>query len=295
MIAAATGTIPLQRQVRRMTGTTIEERMEQLRRRISGCDQLVVSFSGGVDSGLLAALGKEILGDNVQAVFIDSPLVPRSAVSEAREMAGLLGIPLEIISVPFPGERVSRNLFDRCYHCKRSWSALLRAWADKRGISCIADGVTESDRSEHRPGIRAATEAGIIHPFLEAGITKAEIRQLARERGLSFWDKPSSACLASRIPYGEALTCENLRMVEEAEAGLAGAGFAGSRVRNHGGIARIEVPEADIPRLVAAREKIVVLVKQAGFSYVTLDLIGYRSGSMDEVRGKTTVSGEEGS
>ncbi len=278
-----------------MTGTTVEERMEQLRRRISGCDQLVVSFSGGVDSGLLAALGKEILGDNVQVVFIDSPLVPRSAVSEAREMAGLLGIPLGIITVPFPGEIVSRNLPDRCYHCKKSFSELLRAWADEQGISCIADGVTESDRSEYRPGTRAATEEGIIHPFLEARITKPEIRQLARERGLPFWDKPSSACLASRIPYGEALTRENLHMVEEAEAGLAEAGFAGSRVRNHGGIARIEVPEADIPRLVAARETIVALVKEAGFSYVTLDLMGYRSGSMDEVRGNVAVHGGEGS
>ena len=278
-----------------MTVTTLEERMEQLRRRISGCGQLLVSFSGGVDSGLLAALGKEILGDNVQAVFIDSPLVPSSAVLEAREMAGLLGIPLGIITAPFPGEMVSWNLPDRCYHCKKSFSELLRAWADEQGISCIADGVTESDRSEYRPGTRAATEAGIIHPFLEARITKAEIRRIARERGLPFWDKPSTACLASRIPYGEALTRENLRMVEEAEAGLAGAGFAGSRVRNHGGIARIEVPETDITRLVAAREKIVSLVKQAGFSYVTIDLIGYRSGSMDEVRGKTAVPGKEGS
>jgi len=278
-----------------MTVTTLEERMEQLRRRISGCGQLLVSFSGGVDSGLLAALGKEILGDNVQAVFIDSPLVPSSAVLEAREMAGLLGIPLGIITAPFPGEMVSWNYPDRCYHCKKSFSELLRAWADEQGISCIADGVTESDRSEYRPGTRAATEAGIIHPFLEARITKAEIRRLARERGLPFWDKPSTACLASRIPYGEALTRENLRMVEEAEAGLAGAGFAGSRVRNHGGIARIEVPETDITRLVAAREKIVSLVKQAGFSYVTIDLIGYRSGSMDEVRGKTAVPGKEGS
>jgi uncharacterized protein len=240
-------------------------------------------------------LGKEILGDNVQAVFIDSPLVPRSAVWEAREMAELLGIPLGIITVPFPGEMVSRNLPDRCYHCKKSFSELLRARADEQGISCIADGVTESDRSEHRPGTRAATEAGIIHPFLESRITKAEIRQLARERGLPFWDKPSSACLASRIPYGEALTRQNLRMVEEAEAGLAKAGFAGSRVRNHSGIARIEVPEAVIPRLVAARKTIVSLVKEAGFSYVTLDLIGYRSGSMDEVRGKTAVPGREGS
>ena len=278
-----------------MTNTTIEERMEQLTRRISGCGQLLVSFSGGVDSGLLAALGKEILGDNVQAVFIDSPLVPRSALSEAREMAGLLGIPLGIITVPFPGEMVSRNLPDRCYHCKKSFSELLRARANEQGISCIADGVTESDRSEYRPGTRAATEAGIIHPFLEARITKAEIRRLARERGLPFWDKPSSACLASRIPYGEALTGENLRMVEEAETGLAKAGFAGSRVRNHGGIARIEVPETDIPRLVAAREKIGSLGKPAGCSYVTLDLIGYRGGSMDEVRGKTTVPGKEGS
>ncbi len=208
-------------------------------------------------------------------------------------MAELLGIPLGIITVPFPGEMVSRNLPDRCYHCKKSFSELLRARADEQGISCIADGVTESDRSEHRPGTRAATEAGIIHPFLESRITKAEIRQLARERGLPFWDKPSSACLASRIPYGEALTRQNLRMVEEAEAGLAKAGFAGSRVRNHSGIARIEVRSRYPPAGGSTgddrrpREGGRLLLRHSRPD-------GVRSGSMDEVRGTWQFT-EEGS
>ncbi|MDD1709592.1 MAG: ATP-dependent sacrificial sulfur transferase LarE [Methanoregulaceae archaeon] len=277
-----------------MTDTTLDERMECFRRRISRCKELLVSFSGGVDSGLLAVLAKEILGEKVHAVYIDSPLAPRAAVHEAEKMAEFLNIPLEIIRVPFPGDMVSRNRPDRCYHCKRSWSELLRTWADEHGMARIADGVNESDRSAHRPGTRAATEAGIIHPFLEAGITKDDIRSLARDRDLPFWDKPSAACLASRIPYGEAITPENLRVVEKAEIILGNEGFTGTRVRNHGGIARIEVPGEDIPLLVAARERIVPLIKNAGFSYVTVDLEGYRSGSMDEVLAGTDVHHREG-
>ena len=143
-----------------MTGTTLEERMEQLRRRISGCGQLLVSFSGGVDSGLLAALGKEILGDNVQAVFIDSPLVPSSAVLEAREMAGLLGIPLGIITAPFPGEMVSWNLPDRCYHCKRELFGKLVDMAKEEGMRFIVEGSTLDDEKDHRPGRAAVRVSG---------------------------------------------------------------------------------------------------------------------------------------
>jgi uncharacterized protein len=146
----------------------------------------------------------------------------------------------------------------------------------------VADGANFSDESEHRPGIRAFTEEGIIHPYIEAGMTKADIRRIARERGLPFWDKPSAACLASRIPYWETITEEKLRMVEAAESILHKEGFCGIRVRNHGGIARIEVTGGDMLRLIALRDRIVPMVKEAGFSYVTLDLEGYRSGSMDE-------------
>jgi uncharacterized protein len=257
--------------------------MEALSRRISGCESLLIAFSGGVDSSLLAILAREVLGEKVHAVFIDSPIGPRSAVSEAGQLARDLDLPLEIISVPFPDDTVSINSPDRCYHCKKSWSRILMKRAAELGLSCVADGANFSDEFEHRPGVRAATEEGIIHPFIDAGMTKADIRRIARERGLPFWDKPAAACLASRIPYGERITEEKLRMIEAAEEILRSESFSGVRVRNHGGIARIEVTGADMLRLIAMRDRIVPLLKKAGFSYVTLDLEGYRSGSMDEV------------
>lgn len=265
-----------------MTDIATDARKKVLTRRISECGDLLIAFSGGVDSGLLAALAKEILGEKVQAVFIDSPLMPRSAFREAQQLARDLDLSLEIISVPFPDGTVCSNLPDRCYHCKKSWSQVLKKRAGELGISCVVDGANVSDQSEHRPGIRASTEEGIIHPFIEAEMTKADIRRIARERGLPFWDKPSAACLASRIPYGEKITEEKLRMVEAAEDILQKEGYSGIRVRNHGGIARIEVTGRDMLRLIAMRDRIVPLLKKAGFSYVTLDLEGYRSGSMDE-------------
>jgi uncharacterized protein len=266
-----------------MTDIIPDARMKALTRALSECRGLLIAFSGGVDSGLLAALAKEIMGEKVHAVFIDSPLGPRSAVREAEEMAHDLDLSFEIIRIPFPDDTVCSNLPDRCYHCKKSWSQILKRRGEELGLSCVADGANFSDESEHRPGVQASTEEGIIHPFIEAGITKSDIRCIARKRGLLFWDKPSAACLASRIPYGEPITEEKIRMVEAAEDILNKEGFSGIRVRSHGGIARIEVTGGDMLRLIAIRDRIVPLMKKAGFSYVTLDLEGYRSGSMDEV------------
>lgn len=263
--------------------TDLDCRLQALTARIAGCQGIMIAFSGGVDSGLLAALAKEGANGRVHAVFIDSPFASRSDVLDAREMARSLDLSFEIIRVPFPDTTVTSNPPDRCYHCKKTWSRVLLLRAEELGLACVADGANASDASEHRPGLRASTEVGIIHPFLESGITKQDIRRIARERGLPFWDKPSAACLASRIPYGETITEEKLRMVEAAEAILQGEGFFGIRVRNHGGLARIEVPAGEMPRLVAMRDQVVPLLKKAGFSYVTVDLEGYRSGSMDEV------------
>ncbi len=159
----------------------------------------------------------------------------------------------------------------------------LKQAAAKYGLACIADGINMSDMDEHRPGLIAATEEGIIHPFILAGITKEEIRQIARDRGLSVWKKPSAACLSSRIPYGDAITQTTLRIIEEAEAFLAERNFGQFRVRLHGNIARIEVLPADFGRLLAIREDLLHRFGEIGISYVTLDLSGYRSGSMDEV------------
>jgi uncharacterized protein len=175
------------------------------------------------------------------------------------------------------------NPEDRCYHCKKISAVYLKQRAAELGLPCIADGINVSDTGEHRPGLRASDEEGIVHPFIEAGCTKQDIRDIARECGLPVWQKPSAACLSSRIPYGEAITREKLRMIEEAEAFLSASGFGQLRVRAHGTIARIEVHKEEMGRILEQREEVHAKLRSLGFSYVTLDLGGYRSGSMDEV------------
>ena len=266
-----------------MTLNTTDPKYEALTRYIADCGALLIAYSGGVDSGLLAALAQEILGGRVHCVFIDSPLVPRTAVVDAERQARALGLTLDVIQMPMPDGVVRKNQPDRCYHCKKLHAIILKQRARELGLAQVASGFNRSDLGEHRPGLLACSEEGIIHPFIEAGITKADIRRIARELGLGFWDKPSAACLASRIPYGEEITNETLRMIEVAEEVLLEAGFSQVRVRSHGGIARIEVTPEEMPRLFAMRASLVPALKKTGFRYITLDLEGYRSGSMDEV------------
>lgn len=254
-----------------------------LKQKIASRKSILVSYSGGVDSALLAGVAKEVLGDKSHAVFIDSPLLPRSAVSSAETTALDLGLSFEIIRIPALAEEVRMNPPDRCYHCKKMVSQILKRVARERGLFCVADGINCSDLDDHRPGIRASSEEGIVHPFIEAGITKADIRKLARERGYRFWDKPSEACLSSRIPYGEKITEKKLRMIEEAETFLHSNGFSPVRVRMHQQVGRIEVKAQDIPGIITIREEIIRKFREIGISYTTLDLEGYRSGSMDEV------------
>ena len=177
---------------------------------------------------------------------------------------------------------------DRCYHCKKISAVHLRKRARELAIAVIADGINVSDTGEHRPGLAASTEEGILHPFIEAGCTKQDIRDIARECGLPVWQKPSAACLSSRIPYGDSITTEKLRMIEEAEAFLAAQGFGQLRVRLHGNIARIEGHKEEMGRILDQQAAKTGALKTIGFSYVTLDLEGYRSGSMDEVLNRMT-------
>ena len=262
----------------------VADRRKKILDRIAGYGSMLVAFSGGVDSSLLAVLAKEALGEKSRCVLLDSPVVPRRAVEEARRIACEHRLNLEILPVSvMEDKRFTRNPADRCFWCKKNSASVLKQWAEELGFACIADGINVSDTAEHRPGLAASTEEGIVHPFLDENLTKNDIREMARDMGLSFWDKPSAACLSSRIPYGDPITRENLRMAEEAEAFLHARGIRQVRVRIHGKIARIEVPKEEIPAVLDMQAAVTAALRALGFSYVTLDLEGYRSGSMDEV------------
>ena len=263
---------------------TIPEKKQALLENIRKHGSMLVAFSGGTDSTLLAALTREALEEKSRCVLLDSPVVPRAAVEEAKKIAAELGLTLDIIPVPhLENDTFCSNPKDRCYHCKKISAVYLRKRADALGLACIADGMNISDTHEHRPGLLASTEEGIVHPFIETGCTKQDIRDIARECGLAVWQKPSAACLSSRIPYGDPITREKLRRIEEAEAFLAGSGFSPFRVRLHGNIARIEVHKEDMGRILEQQDAIAARLRSLGFSYITLDLEGYRTGSMDEV------------
>ena len=260
------------------------EKTQALKEMIASKGSMLISFSGGVDSALLAVLATEVLGNNARCILLDSPVVPRAAVAEARQIAEESGLSLEIIPVRLmDDERFVKNLKERCYWCKKISARVLKSRKETLHVACIADGTNVSDTGEHRPGLAASDEEGIVHPFLEAGITKTDIREMAQAAGLQFWNKPSDACLSSRIPYGDEITLKKLTMIEEAEAFLHTNGFSPCRVRMHGGIARIEVASDEMQKLLDYREDLEKTFRTIGFTYVTLDLAGYRSGSMDEV------------
>jgi pyridinium-3,5-biscarboxylic acid mononucleotide sulfurtransferase len=262
----------------------ISEKTQALKEMIASKGSMLISYSGGVDSALLAVLATEVLGNNTRCILLDSPVVPRAAVAEARQIADRYGLQMEIMPIRvMDDERFKKNPADRCYWCKKKSCKVLKWRMDALHFACIADGINLSDTGEHRPGLRASTEDGVFHPFLEAGITKADVREIARAKGLSFWNKPSAACLSSRIPYGDEITYKKLAMIEEAEAFLHAGGLSQCRVRMHGNIARIEVPDDDMQKLLDNREDLIQKFRSIGFTYVTLDVAGFRSGSMDEV------------
>jgi uncharacterized protein len=263
---------------------TPEEKESLLREFIAAQESLLVSYSGGVDSTLLALIARDVLGEKSRCAFLDSPLVSRTEKRQARELAERYGLSCAYISFPVLRLReFRRNPAERCYLCKQFAARLLKARAREWGLRHVADGLNLSDYEEYRPGIRATAEDGILHPFVEAGMTKEDVRALARRRGLEFWNRPSSACLASRIPYDEELSRARLRLVERAEEAVRSFGVTRVRVRLHGNIARIEVDERDMAFVLARRRDLVEALKREGIRYITLDLEGYRSGSLDEV------------
>jgi len=268
-----------------MQGTLNQaDKLEDLRKRIAEKGKLLVAYSGGVDSSLLANVAHDVLGDKALAVILDSETMPRSELQHATALAKSLGLNYRAAEFSILGEeQFLQNPATRCYICKKKSALLLKSIAKEEGISCIADGVNLSDYRDYRPGIAAGDEEGIWHPFVDAAITKEEIRSMAHSLGLSVWNKPSSACLATRIAYGQPITPDGLAMVEEAEEYLKSRGFGQLRVRSHGRMARIELLNQDMARAMNCRDEIVKMLKSIGFDYVALDLQGFRSGSMNEV------------
>ncbi|MHC4995931.1 MAG: ATP-dependent sacrificial sulfur transferase LarE [Planctomycetota bacterium] len=254
---------------------------------------MLTAYSGGVDSTLVAVMARRVLGrDHAPAVIGDSASVPRSELSEARALADRLDF--ELIEAA-PGEQQDAaylaNNPDRCFHCKTHLYGALREVAEERGITTIANGANVDDRGDYRPGMQAASNADVISPLIDAGLDKPQIRALASHLGLPNADKPAAACLASRIPYGTTVTPQRLTMVERAEAVLAGLGFSGFRVRHHETVARLEIPLDQIDRLGTReiRENLVSSVKAIGFTYVALDLEGFRSGSGNVILGESSA------
>jgi uncharacterized protein len=260
------------------------DKLEELKQKIREKQRLVVSYSGGVDSSLLALLAREALGDNALAVILDSETLPRRELAEAVALAEGLGLNFRVARHDILQQEPFReNPPHRCYICKKSAIALLKSIAAAEGISYIADGLNRDDCRERRPGTAACDEAGIWHPFVEAGMGKEDIRAAALDLSLPVWNKPSSACLASRVPYGQPLTGQRLHMVEAAEDLLKKLGLGQLRVRAEGVGARIELEKQEMEKALKMGEEISSKLKALGFSYVSLDLEGYRSGSMDEV------------
>jgi pyridinium-3,5-biscarboxylic acid mononucleotide sulfurtransferase len=245
-----------------------------------------VAFSGGVDSSVALAAAAAVLGpENVVAVTAASETYLEEELATARAQAARLGVAHEIVATgELNDESFAANPPERCYHCKSHLVEALTRVAERHGCAALLDGANADDLRDHRPGMRAASEGGVRHPLLEAGLGKTEVRALARALDLPTWDRPANACLASRIPYGEPITAEKLRAIGAAEAGLRGLGFDVCRVRHHGPVARVELEPGQLGRAAGeCRERIVAVVRAAGFAYVALDLEGFRSGSMNEV------------
>ena len=265
--------------------TTLYEKQAKLKELLQSYGKLAVAFSGGVDSTFLLQTAHDVLGDRALAVTAAPVFVPPRELQEAKDFCRSrsirqIVIPAEALNI----DSVRHNPPDRCYHCKHEIFGNILRVAGENGISFVAEGSNTDDVGDYRPGMRAIRELGVKSPLLEAGLSKEDIRALSREMGLPTWDKPSFACLASRFVYGERITDERLAMVDRAEQLLMDLGFRQFRVRIHGDLARIELLPEDLETLIRQdlREKVYRSLKEYGFSYVTLDLAGYRTGSMNE-------------
>jgi uncharacterized protein len=265
----------------------LASKIEQLKNNLKQMDSVAVAFSGGVDSTFLLKMAHESLGEKAIAVTAVSPVFPQNECKEAKQFTNNIGITHKLInSGEISIDNFSKNPTDRCYYCKKELFTKIKQIADKEKISFVLDGSNADDVNDYRPGFKALRELGIVSPLSDVGLTKGEIRRYSKEIGLDTWDKPAFACLASRFPYGIKITKEKLKMVEQAEDFVRNLGIKQFRVRFHEDIARIEVLKDDFQTVLEDSDEISKKFKDLGFKYVTLDIDGYRSGSLNEVISK---------
>jgi uncharacterized protein len=268
------------------TAAKLDQKAERLRRILAGRARLIVAYSGGVDSAFLAWAAHQALGDRMRAVIADSASLARTQLEDALAFAREHDIPAEVVETQeLQNSAYTRNDAMRCFHCKDELFTVLERYREAHGFDAIAYGVNADDESEFRPGQQAARQHHVLAPLLEAGLNKAEIRELARQADLRVWDKPASACLSSRLEYGRAVTPEALSVIERGEDALRALGFRQFRVRHHGEIVRIEIARDELPRALTAEmaREFTTVFKGLGFKFVTLDLEGFRSGSMNQL------------
>jgi uncharacterized protein len=266
--------------------TTLDQKAEHLRQILAGQARLIVAYSGGVDSAFLAWTAHQALGGQMLAVIADSASLARTHLEDALAFARERGIPIAVVETQeLENPAYVRNDALRCFHCKDELFTVLERYREALGFEAIAYGVNADDEGDFRPGQQAARQHHVLAPLVEAGLTKAEIRELARRADLRVWDKPASACLSSRVEYGRAVTPEALSVIERGEDALRALGFRQFRVRHHGDLVRIEIARDELPRALTAEmaREFTSVFKQLGFKFVTLDLEGFRSGSMNQL------------
>lgn len=269
-------------------------RMQTLEARLKAMGSLMVAYSGGVDSAFLAAVAHRILGTRMLAVLADSPSLSRSDKKQAVDFAEAQGIPLRIVKTEeLENPEYIRNDANRCFYCKSELFTTMKTLGAEVELSAVAYGLNADDRGDYRPGQRAAAEQSVLAPLADAGLTKAEIRQLSREAGFLLWDRPAAPCLASRVEYGRAVTREVLSQVEEAEEKLHQMGFRELRVRHHGSVARVEISRAELSRALnmETMDAISEALKAVGFQFVALDCSGFRSGSLNDLLPAEVLAG----